>query len=389
MCFSIDKIGLVLHSIDDDPIGVCYKLFAENPGVILQFKREGKEQAIAYLTEQKILAHPIANIQNVPKFDWTYGTKKMSCDISALRRKWFETSYHFDKKQTKNNCADFRYANFDKQPLKFLFPGTHTGHLDIPQSNSQKPKAGILREQGSNSERELAHALFLAGFDVKDIHMTDLISGRETLTDIQFLGAVGGFSNSDVLGSAKGWAGSFKYNNKAKSALEAFFKREDTLTIGICNGCQLFMELGLITNDASRTEYMAHNRSGKHESNFISVSIPKNQSIMLSNLAGCTLGVWISHGEGRFVLPKAQQQYPIAGYYTYDEYPANPNGSDYNTAMLCSDDGRHLVSMPHIERSIFKWNWAYYDPNRPNDIISPWILAFKNAYQWIVANKRP
>jgi phosphoribosylformylglycinamidine synthase len=233
----------------------------------------------------------------------------------------------------------------------------------------------------------MANAMYLAGFDVKDVHMTDLISGRETLEDIQFIGAVGGFSNSDVLGSAKGWAGAFMYNEKAKKALDNFFARPDTMSVGICNGCQLFMELELINPDHPVHGKLHHNKSGKHESNFVSVKIQENNSIMLKSLAGATLGVWISHGEGKFNLPNTEDQYHIAAKYAYDKYPHNPNGSDYNTAMMCDKSGRHLVTMPHIERSIFQWNWAHYPQGR-KDEVSPWLEAFVNAREWCVANQQ-
>jgi phosphoribosylformylglycinamidine synthase len=228
----------------------------------------------------------------------------------------------------------------------------------------------------------MANAMYLAGFDVKDVHMTDLISGRETLEDIQFLGAVGGFSNSDVLGSAKGWAGAIKYNDKANKAIKNFFEREDTLSVGICNGCQLFMELELINPEHKIHGKMVHNNSKKHESAFTSVVVQPNNSVMLRNLAGTTLGVWISHGEGKFNLPEQENNYDIVAKYGYKNYPSNPNGSDYNTAMLCDKTGRHLVTMPHIERSIFPWNWANYEENR-TDNVSPWIEAFVDARKWI------
>ena len=237
-------------------------------------------------------------------------------------------------------------------------------------------------EKGSNSEREMANAMYLAGFDVKDVHMTDLITGRETLEDVQFIGAVGGFSNSDVLGSAKGWAGAFKYNAKAKQALENFFQRPDVLSVGICNGCQLFMELDLINPEHDQQGLMGYNDSNKHESNFTSVHIQPNNSVMLSSLAGSTLGVWISHGEGKFNLPKTEDHYNIVAKYGYKGYPNNPNGSVFNTAMLCDKTGRHLVTMPHIERSTFQWNWANY-PNGRKDEVSPWLEAFVNARLWI------
>jgi len=224
--------------------------------------------------------------------------------------------------------------------------------------------------------------MYLAGFDVKDVHMTDLISGRETLEDIQFIGAVGGFSNSDVLGSAKGWAGAFLYNEKANAALKNFFKREDTLSVGICNGCQLWMELELINPEHEIHGKLHHNNSQKHESAFTSVAVQENNSVMLSSLAGSTLGVWISHGEGKFNLPMSEDNYNIVAKYGYDSYPSNPNGSDYNTAMLCDATGRHLVMMPHIERSTFQWNWANYPAGR-KDEVSPWLEAFTNAKNWL------
>jgi phosphoribosylformylglycinamidine synthase len=228
--------------------------------------------------------------------------------------------------------------------------------------------------------------MYLAGFDVKDVHMTDLISGRETLEDIQFIGAVGGFSNSDVLGSAKGWAGAFLYNEKANKALKSFFEREDTLSVGICNGCQLWMELDLINPDHDIHGKMTYNDSKKHESAFTSVKIQENNSVMLSSMAGATLGVWISHGEGKFKFPYEEDKYNIVAKYSYQEYPHNPNGSDFNTAMMCDKTGRHLATMPHIERSTFQWNWAHYPEGR-KDEVSPWFEAFENARKWINSKK--
>ena len=266
--------------------------------------------------------------------------------------------------------------------MQYTFPNHFTGKLPVFDSSKPKPKAAILREKGSNSEREMANAMYLAGFDVKDVHMTDLISGRETLEDIQFIGAVGGFSNSDVLGSAKGWAGAFKYNEKANTALKNFFEREDTLSVGICNGAQLWMELDLVNPEHDVHGKLTYNDSHKHESAFTSVKVQENNSVMLSTLAGTTLGVWISHGEGKFSLPYSEDKYHIVAKYGYEAYPHNPNGSDFNTAMMCDKTGRHLVTMPHIERSTFQWNWAHYPKGR-KDEVSPWLEAFVNARKWI------
>jgi len=302
-------------------------------------------------------------------------------NVYETRDTWYKTSFLLDSKQSKNGMAVERYTNYKNQALQFTFPKQFDGKLPVIDSSKPRPKAAIIREKGSNSEREMANAIYLAGFDVKDIHMTDLISGRENLEDVQFIGAVGGFSNSDVLGSAKGWAGAFLYNEKANTALKNFFKREDTLSVGICNGCQLMMELELINPEHEVHGKMKHNTSQKHESGFTSVKIQKNNSIMLSTLEGSTLGVWISHGEGKFKLPYAEDKYNIVAKYAYANYPANPNGSDFNTAMMCDTTGRHLVMMPHIERSTFPWNWANY-PER-HDEVSPWLEAFLNAKKWI------
>ena len=313
---------------------------------------------------------------------------EMGLNIETLRDTWFKTSYLLDNQQTANGLAKDRFENYKVQPLQYTFPSST--QLTLPSralnTGESRPKAAILREKGSNSEREMANAMYLAGFEVKDVHMTDLISGRENLEDIQFLGAVGGFSNSDVLGSAKGWAGAIKYNEKANTVIKNFFARPDTLSVGICNGCQLFMELDLINPEHETHGKMTYNDSHKHESNFTSVEIQKNNSVMLSSLEGSKLGVWISHGEGKFSLPLSEDNYDIVAKYGYEGYPANPNGSDFNTAMLCDKTGRHLVTMPHIERSIFPWNWAHYPEDR-NDEVSPWVTAFVNAKEWIINQK--
>ena len=358
-------------------------LFSENCGLIVQSKSEEIEKIFTqFSVEYYKIGEVISGDSMIIKND----SDEFAFEIPKLRDIWFNTSTQLDAKQTANNLANERFKNYKKQPLKFKFPKEFKGQINI-DLNSPKPIAAVLREKGSNSERELANALHMAGFLVKDIHMTDLISGRENLEDIKFLGAVGGFSNSDVLGSAKGWAGSFKYNEKAKKALVNFFNREDTLSIGICNGCQLFMELDLIYPDHENHGKMTYNDSKKHESIFTSVNIKKNNSIMLGSLENLNLGVWVSHGEGKFNLPYSENKYNIIANYSYNEYPSNPNGSDYNTAMMCSTDGRHLVTMPHIERSIFKWNWAYY-PDKRTEKVSPWIEAFTNAKNWILSNKR-
>ena len=378
LCFADKNISADIDLSELKEADSAKLFFSENAGLIFQ---SSNERVVEIFSKSNLLCLPIGQVIKGETLRIKNHTAAFKFNIPELRDCWFETSYLLDCKQSGDQLAKERFDNYKNQKLQFKFPDSHSGQLPILDSSIAKPKAAVLREKGSNSERELAHALYLAGFEVKDVHMTDLISGREDLSEIQFLGAVGGFSNSDVLGSAKGWAGAFLFNEKAKTALDNFFDRDDVLSIGICNGCQLFMELDLINPDHAQHGKMTYNDSHKHESNFTSVEIQQNNSVMLSSFEGTKLGVWISHGEGKFDLPQEESQYDIVGKYGYDSYPANPNGSDYNTAMLCSKDGRHLVTMPHIERSIFKWNWANY-PDR-DDKISPWIDAFVNARQWI------
>ncbi|GAA3577024.1 phosphoribosylformylglycinamidine synthase [Snuella lapsa] len=379
MCFADNELGAELDLSGINEPDTLKLLFAENTGIVIQAADNSIEDV---LSASNIAFHKIGKVTESTSLNITNDTDVFTLNVSELRDVWYKTSFLLDQKQTANDLAKTRYENYKVQPLNYSFPKHFSGKLPVIDDSKPRPRAAILREKGSNSEREMANAMYLAGFDVKDVHMTDLISGRETLEDIQFLGAVGGFSNSDVLGSAKGWAGAIKYNEKANKAIQDFFNREDTLSVGICNGCQLFMELEEITPDHEVHGKMLHNDSHKHESNFTSVKIQENNSVMLSSLSGSTLGVWISHGEGKFNLPHAEDQYKIVAKYGYEGYPHNPNGSDYNTAMLCDKTGRHLVTMPHIERSTFQWNWAYYPDDR-NDEASPWLEAFVNARKWI------
>jgi phosphoribosylformylglycinamidine synthase len=379
MCFSDVNLGAMIDITALGESDTTKVLFAENAGVIVQTSDSNTVETV--LTSAGVKFHKIGQAVEEATIVLKNGGVTESFDVAALRDVWFKTSYLLDKQQSGEVKATERFENYKKQALTFKFPAQFTGKLPV-HSDVKKPIAAVLREKGSNSEREMANALYLAGFEVRDVHMTDLISGRETLEDVNFLGAVGGFSNSDVLGSAKGWAGAFLYNPLAKAALDKFYARKDTMSIGICNGCQLFIELGLINPEHDEKPAMLHNDSHKHESGFTSVTIQENNSIMLSSLAGSTLGVWISHGEGKFNLPKAENEYNLVAKYGYEGYPANPNGSSYNTAMMTSADGRHLVMMPHIERSIFQWNWANYPTDR-KDEVSPWLEAFVNAKNWL------
>lgn len=386
MCFSVPNTGmnLNLEGLGSDLVKV---FFSENPGIVIQVRDVVAVQKI--LESKKIDFKIIGEVSSDSKIgiqNFEYGI----LNIELLREKWFKTSYLLDRIQRPNGHAETRKENIFKQVLEYTFQSGFDGKfstygIDPKRKKPTGLKAAIIREKGVNGDREMAYALYLAGFDVKDVHMTDLMTGREDLRDIKMIVFVGGFSNSDVLGSAKGWAGAFLYNAKAKAALDDFYNRKDTLSLGVCNGCQLMMELGLVYRnmDISAHPKMHHNGSGKFESAFVNVTIPKNNSVMLASFEGARLGVSLAHGEGMFKLPKDTSLYKIAATYSHPNYPGNPNDSDFAAAALCSHDGRHLAIMPHIERSLFPWNWPYYTRNKKQDEVGPWIEAFVNAREWV------
>lgn len=381
MCFADLNLGANLDLTTLDETDSVKLLFSENCGVVIQASEDASVEKV--LSSQGIDFKKIGSVLETETLHIKNNNESFEFSIPEIRDAWFRTSYLLDRNQSGEVYAKERFDNFKKQPLKFEFPKNFTGLLPSFGGAGGGPKAAVIREKGSNSEREMAYMMHLAGFDVKDVHMTDLIEGRENLDDIKLLVAVGGFSNSDVLGSAKGWAGAFLYNPLAKRALENFFSKDDTLSLGVCNGCQLFMELGLLNPEDDEKPKMLHNKTGKFECVFSSVTIQENNSVMLSSLAGSTLGIWSAHGEGKFSFPKPESHYDIVAKYTYDKLPASPNSSDFNTAMMTDKTGRHLVMMPHLERSIFPWNWAHYPKDRKNDEVTPWVQALVNAREWI------
>ena len=387
MCFPNSKGGLKIDFSAIPETDLVKLLFAENPGVVLQLKNLKEAEEI--LRSNSIGFAKIAELSTERTLDIKQGKKHLSLDIDALRDVWYESSFLMDKHQTALPEAEARRDNYKQQTVSYKFPEGFSGKMkDLGLDPNRKTKSGIkaaiLRDKGTNGEREMAYALWLAGFDVRDVHLTDLTSGRETLDDIQMIVFCGGFSNSDVLGSAKGWAAGILYNATAKATLERFYARPDTLSLGICNGCQLMAELEVMYPEHEEKHKMAHNDSGRFESGFVSLRIPKNHSVMLQNLEGTEIGIWVAHGEGKFDLKYSADKYHVIAQYKYDAYPANPNGSPHAIAGLCSADGRHLAMMPHPERAIFPWTCAYYpEAERGEHEVTPWMVAFRNAYEWI------
>ena len=392
LCFSHTEGGLSVDLSAFPESDWVKLLFAENPGVLVQ--TSDPEQLEALLRDASLgfvrLATPVLGSRTLALHQ---GGRRLELDIDQKRELWYRSSYLMDQHQSGEELARQRFEHYKEQPLRFRFPEGFDGKLASlgldPDRRTKAPvRAAILRDKGTNGEREMAYALWLAGFDVKDVHLTDLISGRETLEEVQLIVFCGGFSNSDVLGSAKGWAAGILFNERAKATLDRFYARPDTLSLGICNGCQLMAELELLYPEHELKHKMAHNDSHKFESAFVSLTIPENHSVMLGNLAGSELGVWLAHGEGKFDLPYSSDRYHVIARYAYEGYPANPNGSPEGIAGLCSADGRHLALMPHPERAIFPWQCGYYpEGERASHEVTPWMQAFRNAYDWCLAHQ--
>lgn len=391
MCFANVEGGLEVNLDKINESDIVKILFAENPGIIVQVK--DKKAFEKLMMDAGVGFAEIAKPTNERHILVSKDGIQYHFGIDYMRDVWYESSYKLDIKQSGNVCAGNRFENYKMQPLEFKFNKNFTGTLASYglSADRREPtgiKAAILRDKGTNGEREMAYSMYLAGFDVKDVHLTDLATGRETLDDVNLIVFCGGFSNSDVLGSAKGWAAGILFNEKAKSAIDRFYARKDTLSLGICNGCQLMAELELLYPEHEKKHKMVHNDSHKFESNFITLDIPKNHSVMFGSLSGSKLGIWVAHGEGKFDFPYEEKDYHIVAKYNYDGYPANPNGSPWAVAGVCSQDGRHLAMMPHLERAMFPWQCAYYPLEHRNDEVTPWIEAFVNARKWIEENKK-
>ena len=401
MCFANTEGGLEISVDKFKHTDLVKILFAENPAIVVQVRNKDKKEFKEILDEAGIGYVKIGQPTEERHILVEHDGQTYQFGIDYLRDVWYETSYLLDTKQSFNGCARQRYENYKEQPLEYNIVHTVANDGDKPfdgtfaqqgindnRREASGIRAAIIREKGTNGEREMAYALYLAGFDVKDVMMTDLVSGRETLDDVNMIVFCGGFSNSDVLGSAKGWAGAFLFNPKAKEALDRFYAREDTLSLGVCNGCQLMVELNLINPEHKERAHMLHNDSHKFESAFVGVTVPTNRSVMFGSLSGDKLGIWVAHGEGKFSLPLPEDDYNVVLKYSYDSYPGNPNGSDYSVAGICSADGRHLAMMPHLERAFYPWQCAYYPADRRADEVTPWIEAFVNARRWVEAHKK-
>ncbi|UCH45205.1 MAG: phosphoribosylformylglycinamidine synthase subunit PurQ, partial [Nitrospiraceae bacterium] len=380
-------------------------MFSEELGLVIEYLPDREEGITSILNKSSIDYQIIGTSLREKKIMIKARTPDSQLltlldeDMRNLRTLWEETSYQLEKLQTNPECAEEERRNiFDREAPKFALSFTpEITPVEILNSDV-KHKIAIIREEGSNSDREMSGAFFQAGFEPWDVTMTDLLEGQVSLSDFRGLAFVGGFSYADVLDSAKGWAGVIRFNEKIWEEFQAFYNRGDTFSLGICNGCQLMALLGWVPwqgLDTAIQPRFVHNLSGRFESRFASVRILPGPSIMLKGMEDSVLGIWVAHGEGRAYFPEgkilkkveehnlAQIRYVDDGNQITGKYPFNPNGSINGIASLCSVDGRHLAIMPHPERTFLKWQWPWMPEDWKKDLqSSPWLTMFQNARQW-------
>jgi len=380
------------------------RLFAEEPGVVIECDTDKVSNVFEILNEYDLSPTLIGDTVEQKRILVNYNQLcVLDSDMRILRNWWEETSYQIERLQVNPACAEQERKNIydrsgPKYEVTFHPEPTPTHFIEI----EDKPKVAILREEGSNGDREMTSAFFHAGFTPWDVTMTDLINGRVTLETFRGLVAVGGFSYADVPESAKGWAAAIRFNENLKRMFSDFYNRSDTFSLGVCNGCQLFALLGWVPWSGipdDKQPRFVRNLSGRFESRWATVRIVESPAIMFKDMAGSTLGVWVAHGEGRLYFPdmsmldNVMESRLVPLVFVDDEgrrddlfsesYPFNPNGSPYGITGLCTKDGRHLVMMPHPERAFLKWQWAWM-PDSFNDKLkaSPWIRMFQNARKW-------
>jgi phosphoribosylformylglycinamidine synthase len=385
------------------------RLFAEELGVVLECHVKDVRKVTEVLDSFQLRSSVIGETTEEKKILVIYNSQKvLESDMRVLRERWEETSYQLDRLQRNPQCADEEKKNiYDRKGPSYVVPfepkPTPASLLEV----KDKPDVAILREEGSNGDREMTSAFYQAGFRPWDVTMTDLINGRMSLDRFRGLVAVGGFSYADVPESAKGWAAAIRFNEKLKKMFENFYHRSDTFSLGVCNGCQLFALLGWVPwlgiADAKQPRFV-QNVSGRFESRWVSVKILESPAIMFKGMVGSTLGIWVAHGEGKLRFPdvalmdevRTKKLVPIV--FVDDEgrmdgkvsesYPFNPNGSPFGIAGLCTKDGRHLAIMPHPERAFLKWQWPWMPASLFNGLkASPWIQMFQNAREWCLGVK--
>jgi phosphoribosylformylglycinamidine synthase len=380
------------------------RLFAEELGAVIECHVNDVRKVIEILDSFRLSSTIIGETTEEKKVFVTYNSQKvLESSMCVLREWWEDTSYQIERLQMNSQCADEERKNiFDRKGPSYIIPFKHKPTPASILKVKDKPEVAILREEGSNGDREMTSAFYQAGFNPWDITMTDLISGRMTLDRFRGLVAVGGFSYADVPESAKGWGAAIRFNEKLREMFGNFYNRPDTFSLGVCNGCQLFALLGWVPWSGipdNKQPRFVQNASGRFESRWVTVKILESPAIMFKGMIHSTLGIWVAHGEGRLFFPdptlmdEVINKKLVSVVFVDDEgrrdekisksYPFNPNGSPFGITGLCTPDGRHLAMMPHPERSFLKWQWAWLPGDLKDGVKeSPWIQMFQNAREW-------
>ncbi|MGD8699893.1 MAG: phosphoribosylformylglycinamidine synthase [Gemmatimonadales bacterium] len=381
----------------DDPIAF---LFSEGLGLVLEVAPEDEAYALSTFVKANVPCMVIGETTTDGAVQVRFnGREVLAEDVRNLRDLWEETSFRLDRLQANPACVEEERAGLrHRSGPKFRVPFAPKPTAPAILESQTKIPVAILREEGSNGDREMTSAFYAAGFEPWDVVMSDLLSGRVDLQRFRGVVAVGGFSYADVLDSAKGWAGVIRFNETLWRQFQEFYERPDTFSLGVCNGCQLLALLGWVPwlgiPDEQQPRFI-QNASGRFESRFAAVQIQTSPAIMLRGMEASTLGIWVAHGEGRAFFPEVgildriDQQGLAPVRFVDDEgrvtesYPFNPNGSPRGIAGLCSPDGRHLVMMPHPERAFLKWQWGWMPERLKRELeASPWLTMFQNARAW-------
>lgn len=402
------EVDLPAPGVDALPV-----LFAEEPGLALEVQEPDLARVLARYRDSGLHClelgctgdagpHAMVRIS-------VNGAVAVEEPVGRLRSLWEETSFQLERLQAEPQCvAEEELGLRERTGPTYYLPPTFP-KASVPHApGGAAPRVAIFREEGSNGDREMADAFHLAGFEVWDVTMQDLCSGAIGLDTFRGAAFVGGFSYADVLGSAKGWAAAVTFNPRAGAELRRFRERPDTFSLGVCNGCQLLALLGWVGGSpgeeaAERGQdswparpglLLRHNLSGRYESRWASVRVGPGPALMLRGMEGAVLPVWSAHGEGymAFSSPELQAQIEARGLAPLhwadddgnptEQYPLNPNGSPGGVAGVCSPDGRHLALMPHPERSVRPWQWAWRPPPFDTLATSPWLQLFVNARKW-------
>uniref|UniRef100_A0A2K5P2Y6 Phosphoribosylformylglycinamidine synthase n=1 Tax=Cercocebus atys TaxID=9531 RepID=A0A2K5P2Y6_CERAT len=391
-------------------VDVLSVLFAEEPGLVLEVQEPDLAQVLKRYRDAGLhcleLGHTGEAGPHATVRVSVNGAVVLEEPVGELRALWEETSFQLDRLQAEPRCvAEEERGLRERMGPSYCLPPTFPKASVPREPGGPSPRVAILREEGSNGDREMADAFHLAGFEVWDVTMQDLCSGAIGLDTFRGVAFVGGFSYADVLGSAKGWAAAVTFHPLAGGELRRFRKRPDTFSLGVCNGCQLLALLGWVGGDPNEDAVemgpdsqpgllLRHNLSGRYESRWASVRVGPGPALMLRGMEGAVLPVWSAHGEGyvAFSSPELQAQIEARGLAPLhwadddgnptEQYPLNPNGSPGGVAGICSRDGRHLALMPHPERAVRPWQWAWRPPPFDTLTTSPWLQLFINARNW-------